>query len=79
MAVWGHDHIMPLLGRFNTTLGSTPAHDCGIGCQTAFQNFIPTDDASPLAVDMIFDALNKITLQPMFIFQVVFFDHLLTK
>lgn len=72
MAVWGHDHIMPLFGRFNATLGSPPAHDCGIGGQATLQDLIPTNDASSLAIDMLFYALYKITLQSMLILQVVF-------
>ena len=86
----GHDGIVVLLGSGNSTIHAPPTHHRGFGCQSAFQNFIPANDASTVnsiarfgidiparILQILFDALYEVALQFMLVFEAIVFHALL--
>jgi len=61
-----HDHIMFLFGSFDTAVYATPAHHRCVRSQSAFQDFVPTDDMPSFAFDEFLHAFDDIALQAFF-------------
>ena len=84
ISVRGHDHIMFLLGSFNTSTFATPWHNCCIRSKSAFENLIPTDNLTSVIVQELLYMIDNETLQTFFLtmilirFQAQRFDTCLT-
>ena len=57
---------MPGFGSCDTAFYTAPGHDCCIGSQSAFQDFIPADDISSFTVEVFFHTGDEVTLQLFF-------------
>ncbi len=68
-----HNHAVFLFGRFDSAGFSSPAHHHRIRGQSAFEDLVPADQFFAFAVQVFLNPLDKITLQFVFIFQVIFF------
>lgn len=77
MACGGHDDVLSEVGGGNATTRSAPTHDCGSFGESSFENFIPTDEATTVLVEVVFHLLDKPRLKFVFVFEPPFFDSLL--
>ena len=59
------------LGSFYTTVHSLPAHHRSLGSQSAFQNFIPPNQAFAFLFQHALQTMDEITLQLFFILQML--------
>ncbi|MNY31888.1 hypothetical protein D3C86_1660710 [compost metagenome] len=73
-----HNNIVSHFGRFNSARFTLPTHNGGFRSQTALQNFIPTNHFSILGNQEFFNSANEITLQFLFVFQLLRFHSGLT-
>ena len=58
-----HDGLLPGTDGFYTAFFSPPGHDGGVGCQTSFDDFIPTEKLPTVVVQEHFNAVNQVALQ----------------
>ncbi len=58
-----HDGIMSLTGCLVGMVLAAPSHNGGIGCKTAFQDFIPTNNLASLLVEELLGMADEETLQ----------------
>src|SRR6185437_2437500 len=73
-----HDDIVMLFGGIDTAFFAAPAHDRGVGGDTAFEDLVPADDAFAFAVDVFLHALDEPALQLVFVLETELFHPLLT-
>ncbi len=73
-----HHHIVPLPGRLDAAVKTSPRHHRSFGSQSALQDLVPADQPFALAVQVFFHALNKPALQFIFIGKPLLPDPLLT-
>ena len=64
--VGGHHYVVAHLGGFDTSCTASPRHDCSVGGNVSFQNFIPADDLASLFVEVLLYACHTVALQTVF-------------
>ena len=62
-----HNCVVSRFGGSDTTFHTTPGHHCCIGRESAFQDFIPTDDIPSFAVEIFLHAGDEVALQLFFL------------
>ena len=62
-ATRSHDHVVLLQSCRNTARCSTPRHHGSLRAQTAFEDFIPTDNLSVVLSQHLLHALDYVALQ----------------
>lgn len=74
---WGHYDVLSEIGGGDAPGCATPAHDGGTFGESALQDFIPSDEASSVLVEVVFHLLNEPGLEFVFVFEAPFSDALL--
>ena len=62
-----HNCVVSRFGGSDTAFHTTPGHHSCIGCESAFQDFIPTDDIPSFAVEIFLHAGDEVALQLFFL------------
>ena len=74
---WGHDHVMTHIGRLDTTIFATPAHDGSRGGKTALEDLIPSDELLSMGSEHLLGTTDHIALELMFVLEPFILDTLL--
>ena len=64
-----HNHIVPRIGRLDTPLETGPRHHGGVRSQTPFENLVVANHRFAFGVEVLFDAVDEIALQFVFILE----------
>ncbi len=60
---WGHDDVMALAGGLETAGDAAPRHDGGAWGEAAFEDFVPSEEASAAGGQVGFDAVVEVGLE----------------
>ena len=73
-----HDHVVTHIGRLDTTIFTTPAHDSSRGSKAPFEDLIPADKLLPILSKHLLSTADDVALELMLILQPFSLDALLT-
>ena len=76
-ATRGHDHVVTHIGRLDTTIFTTPAHDGSRRSKATFEDLIPSDKLLPMLSEHLLSTADDVALELVFILQTFSLDALL--
>ena len=76
-ATRGHDHVVTHIGRLDTTIFTTPAHDGSRRSKATFEDLIPADKLLPMLSKHLLSTADDVALELVLILQTFSLDALL--